>query len=408
MRVLQVNSVCHNGSTGKLAYALHMRLIADGNESMICYGRGERLSDINCRRIGNIVQLYFDAFFTRLTGLAGFFSPFSTKQLLKYIKAYQPDVVHLHNLHGYYINIYRVMESLKRLKIPTIWTMHDEFLFTGKCASTLECHKWESGCYKCPQLHSYPSSLFLDFSRFMYHIKKRQFSDFNGLLLVAPSAWLGDRVKHSFLKDKKLFIIPNGIDSTTTFRPRDTSDLRRNLGLKDERVVLAVAPGIMSDQKGGKYAIELSRILQDENIVFILIGMNASATGRQGKLILLEKINDQVELALYYSLADLFLLCSSQETFSLTCAESLCCGTPVAGFKSGAPETVFERPFAQFVEYGDVKALEKLTLKMLDNAPSEMECRKYANGLFSEEIMYKRYREQYLCMHARVGEKESV
>lgn len=365
MRVLLIDVNCKNSSTGKIVYDLYNEINKrEGWEAAICYGRGAEIQEPNIYKFSTNIEIYFHTFLTRVTGLTGCFSPLATLNLIRYIKKFKPDVIHIHELHGYFVNINSLIKFIKENNIKTIWTFHCEFMYTGKCGYAYECEKWKDVCKNCPDIKRYPKSLFFDFTYKMFLDKKKIFENFNNLIIVTPSQWLRNRVKESFLKDFKVEVIHNGID-TEIFRPQPYEDLLKKHNIYEKKIILSVAPDIMSERKGGKWVVKLASKFQNEDCVFILIGVKDLSENFPKNVIALGRTENQVELAKYYSMADLFLICSEKETFSMTCAEAISCGIPVIGFKSGAPETVFTESI--FVDYGDIKTLKNKVIEFLES-----------------------------------------
>ena len=390
MRVLIVDVNCKSGSTGKIAYDLYAQLRECGDEAAVAYGRGATIDEPDIHKFSSDLEVKAHALLTRLTGRTACFSPFATAKLLKLIKAYQPNVIHLHDMHGYFVNIKPLVEHIKANHIKAIWTFHSEFMYTGKCGISLDCERWKSGCGHCPYLREYPSSLLIDCTRFMHREKERMFEGFYDLTIVTPSQWLADRVHQSFLQDKRVKVIHNGID-TTIYHPRDCDHLKDRHQLSDEKVVLSVAPNILSKIKGGQQVLELARRMQGHAIKFILIGVDDLNQRFDDNVIALGRTENQDELAGYYTMADAFLMCSQRETFSLTCAEALCCGTRVVGYKSGAPETIFQEPYAYFVEQGNIEALERTLLSVLNEPLKPSNITEYGRSNFDKKRMFEQY-----------------
>ena len=229
-------------------------------------------------------------------------------------------------------------------------------MYTGKCGHAYERLNFQRGCGDCPAVREYPKSLYFDRTKMMFEMKKRLLKDYDSTI-ITPSLWLADRVRLSFLKNKRIRVIHNGVD-TSVFHPVDSGDLRKELKVpEDYRIVLAVAPGIMSEAKGGQWVLKLAEEMKNEKAFFILVGSGATPNALPDKTLFIGEVKDQKLLAQYYSMADVFLMLSRRETYSMTCAEALCCGTPVVGFKSGVPETVFLPPMAEFVNYGKIDLL---------------------------------------------------
>lgn len=270
-KILLIDVNCKQSSTGKIVYDLYQNLIADGREAAICYGRGALVEGENIFKFGIDLETKMHAGLARITGFNGCFSPISTKRLINYIEDYKPDLIHIHELHAYFVNIRPLLKYIKLKGIPVVWTFHCEYMYTGKCGHAYECNNFQYGCGNCPAVNDYPKSLLLDKTKQMLAMKKELLQDWN-FTIVTPSAWLADRVRMSFLKEKRIRVIHNGID-TNIFRPTDTSDLRKELDIPDEyKIVLAVAPDIMSERKGGQWVLRLAERMQGEKVVFVLVG----------------------------------------------------------------------------------------------------------------------------------------
>lgn len=398
MRILQINTVYKTGSTGKMVYNLHTMLLKDGHLSVVCYGRG-KAADESTYKLNTEAGFRLHALITRITGITGVSSNYATNKLIRYIKKFNPDIVHLHNLHGYYINIYRIMNVLKKLNIKTIWTFHDDFMITGRCAGYYLCDKWSSGCGNCRYLNQYPASWFLDFSSCQYKYKKSAFHDFSNLIIVTPSEWLANRVRNSYLKDKKIQVIRNGIDTVNTFYPRESAALRNKHQIgANEKIILAVAPDFSNERKGGKYILQLAEKLGgNSDIKVIVVGYSGETAGLPKNLIAVGNLSDQSELSGYYSLADVFVITSQCENFPTVCLEALACGTPAAGFDRGGTKETVPPGLGYFVEYGDVEELKNAVLKLMNETDCELgkKCVEYAKSNYSVEKMYLEYLNLY-------------
>lgn len=403
MRIAQIDVNYGFSSTGKIVADLVTGLGDLGYSMLACFGRGPDSKENNVYRISSRTECLIHALGTRITGLTGGFSPLSTRRLIDHLERFEPDVVHLHDLHGYYVNINHVVNYLKKKCIPTVWTFHSEFMYTGKCGIALGCDKWKTGCKDCPQLKEYPKSWYFDFTPLMFREKRLLFSDFERVHLVAPSEWLADRMRQSIVRQKPISVIPNGIDVKTFYRC-DTKELRAAHGIKNEYVVVSVGADLLSVNKGGKWALELADRNTNADIVFILVGVERPPKKIPGNVRMIPRIFDQKLLAKYYSMANVLLLTSSRETFSMVCAESLACGTPVVGFDSGAPKEVAPSGFGEFVPYADLDALESLLLKVKAGEirlMSSFECEEFARTRYSKAVMVKAYESIYQQLVAR-------
>ena len=394
MKVLLIDVNYKHSSTGKIVHDLYQGLRARGHEAAVCYGRGPQEAGENIYKFGLDIETYFHALMTRLVGLTGYFSPISTYRLLRFIKKFDPDVIHIHELHAYFVNIKPIITYIKKKGIKIIWTFHCEFMYTGKCGHANDCENWKTTCGKCPQLQNYPKSWFLDFTKKMFLDKKKLMDDFDQLTIVTPSQWLADRVSQSFLSTKEIIVIHNGIDTDNIFHPRDFEHLKKRHGLTNEKIVLAVAPNLMSEGKGGRWVVQLAKRFEGQNVKFILIGVNDLQEKFEDNIIALGRTDNQIELAEYYSMAYVTLLMSSRETFSLICAESIACGTPVVGFES-APESVFKPPCATFVKYGDLDAISYEVMQTLKNEKDRNTLATFGSQKYGKNSMVKKYMEQY-------------
>lgn len=394
MRILYIDVNCRSGSTGKIVYDLYSQARADGHTVAICYGRGKLVDGENIFKFGLDWETRVHALLTRITGWTGCFSPLSTRRLLRFIDRFRPDVIHLHEPHAYFVNLKSLFTYIREKDIPLVYTFHCEFAYTGKCGHSYDCTRWQTGCGQCPHIKDYPKSLVFDHTADMWQEKKALLTPLKHCVVAAPSQWLADRAKQSFLSDKVICVVHNGIDTEGIFHPWDSGALRERHGLTArEKVVLAVAPDLMSAQKGGRWVVRLAEAMPD--VRFILIGVKDLSEAFPINAVPLGPVYDQKLLAQYYSLADCFVICSEKETFSLTCAESLCCGTPVVGFCAGAPETIFPSPMAEFVPHGDFTALEGAVRTQLDRAWDRSALAREAAELYSSASMYRGYQAIY-------------
>lgn len=340
MKVLQINSVCGIGSTGRIATDIHNILIEQGHESYIAYGRDLPKNCDNAIKIGTKIDNYTHVAKTRLLDKHGFGSTQATKEFINKVRDIDPDIIHLHNIHGYYINIEVLFNYLKEANKPVVWTLHDCWSFTGHCShfDYIGCDKWKTGCFNCPQKHEYPKSILVDNSEWNHSKKKEVFTGVNNMTIVTPSNWLADLVKESFLEEYQVKVIHNGID-LGLFKPTN-SNFRKNFNIVDKYIILGVA-NKWTEKKGFQYFIQLAEVLQ-ENEVIVLVGL----TKKQKKIlprniIGITKTNNVQELAEIYSSADVFLNPTLEDTFSMVNLEAQACGTPVVTFDTGgSPESI--------------------------------------------------------------------
>ncbi|MDY5496363.1 MAG: glycosyltransferase [Anaerobutyricum sp.] len=339
MKVFQINTVCGVGSTGRIATDLYHVLKKEGHSCCIAYGRGKAPADVDSYKIGSTAEFYLHTFFSRLTDGEGLFSEGATRRLLKKIQEYDPDIIHLHNIHGHYLNYPILFRFLKSYHRPVVWTLHDCWSFTGHCAhfDYVGCQLWQEGCQNCPQLKSYPQSYGIDHSAENYARKKELFTGVENLHIVTPSQWLADLVKKSFLKEYPVTVIHNGID-TSVFKPTE-SDFRKQHGLENKKILLGVASP-WTPRKGLQDFIKLAPMLP-ENWKIVLVGLSERQLAHLPSNILgLERTNNTKELAQIYTAADVFFNPTYEDNYPTTNLEAIACGTPVITYDTGgSPES---------------------------------------------------------------------
>jgi putative colanic acid biosynthesis glycosyltransferase len=367
MKILQVNCVYKRGSTGKIVNDIHTYLREQGHESIVCYGRGQQENESGVYKTSSEIGAKLNNLRSRIMGLQYNGALTATQKLIRIIKKENPDIVHLHCINGYFVNIYRLLEFLKTNNIKTVLTLHAEFMYTGSCGHAFECENWKTGCGECPQLRAATKSLFFDRTAGAWIKMENAFKGFDQLRITLVSGWLKDRAKQSpILKHKQFTVVENGIDTRDIFYPGKFESLKIKHGLIDEKVILHTTASFTSKIKGGKFIVELAKRMQHEKVKFIIVGYDGkNESDMPDNMILIRHTDDQKQLAQYYSMADLTILTSRRETFSMPCAESLACGTPVVGFKAGGPETISLKDYSEFVEYGDMDALEQIVRKWL-------------------------------------------
>lgn len=340
MKVLQINSVCGIGSTGRIATDIHNILIEQGHESYIAYGRDLPKNCDNAIRIGTRIDNYTHVAITRVLDKHGFGSKRSTIEFIDKIKGFDPDIIHLHNIHGYYINIEILFNYLKEANKPVVWTLHDCWSFTGHCAyfDYVRCGKWTTGCYNCPEKNAYPSSIICDNSKDNYRSKKEIFTGIKNLTIITPSQWLAKLVQQSYLKEYPVKVINNGVD-LNVFKPL-RGNFRQKYNLENKFIILGVA-SVWDRRKGLKYFVELADKVS-ENEVIVLVGLREKQINQIPENIIgISRTNNVEELVDIYSSADVFVNPTLEDNFPTTNLEALACGTPVITFDTGgSPESI--------------------------------------------------------------------
>ena len=334
MRVLQINTVYGSGSTGRIMMGIHDACVQRAMECR-CAHRGSQKALVDEITVGTQLDSRIHGFLARITLLKGCFSYRHTKRFLKKVKQYQPDVIHLHNLHGSYINLPLLFRYIKKNDIPVVWTLHDCWPFTAICShfTLAQCNKWKTGCGKCPQRKT-------------------------------PSNWLAGLVKQSFLKEYLCVVIPNGID-LEVFRPR-TSDFRQKYGLENKKIVLGVAFD-WSERKGVDIFCRLREML-DNDYAIVLVGTSEAIDVYLPEgIISIHRTNSPEDLAKIYSAADVFVNPTREEVLGLVNLESIACGTPVVTFATGgSPECVNEKS-GRVVPCEDVMAMKQEILNICEH-----------------------------------------
>ena len=348
MKVAQINAVCGIASTGRTSVELALGLEERGHSSHVFYSYGKNTYP-HASRIGNTLDRKLHAVLSRLTGLQGYFSYLPTQRLIRQLKRYQPDVVHLRNLHSNYIHLGALLKYLSKADIPTVITLHDCWFYTGKCTYyvSADCKKWQEQCGSCPLLHidTVNPTFFFDTTRKCLADKKKWLSAIPRLAVVGVSQWVTQEVSNgSILADRKPVTIYNWIDFDT-FHPRE-SDLRKKLALENRFVILVVASTISQI----KCLNEIKAIAANmpENWAIVAIGETTEPLPEN--VIHIPQTSNAGTLAEYYSMADVCLNTTLYETFGKVTVESMCCGTPVVVYRNTASPELVEDGCGEIVE----------------------------------------------------------
>ena len=356
MRLLQVNSVYGYGSTGRIVKDIHQAALEKGIDSLVAYGRGQH-DDKRLIKIGSKKDLVYHGLKTRFFDQHGLASKNATRKFVDQINELKPDIIHLHNIHGYYLNYPILFDYLKSIDIKVIWTMHDCWAYTGHCSyySFVECNKWENHCDKCPQLNKYPKSLGIDNSYHNYELKRNAFLGLSNLTIITPSRWLSEELKKSFLKQYVVKIINNGID-LSIFRPLK-SDFKKRNGLVDKKIILGIA-SVWDERKGLNFFMKLAKLLNDDEAI-VLVGAKKSKS--LNEMVVIERTNNAEELTEIYSAADVLLNPTLEDNYPTVNLESIACGTPViVNNIGGSEETIIDNFGQLMIEYDPMATIQQI------------------------------------------------
>jgi len=340
LRILEINSVCGKGSTGRIACQIADTVVSQGEEALIAYGRDcyAKGCNVPVYRIGSDLRVRLHAGFSRITDRQGFYSKRATKKFIEFIKRYNPDLIHLHNLHGYYLHLPIFFNFLADCNKPVVWTLHDCWAFTGHCAhfDYIGCDRWKTGCHHCPQKKMYPKSIVLDQSKRNWEEKKRLFTSLINLTIVTPSHWLSDLVKKSFLQKYPVQVIHNGID-LNIFRPVESSWKNDQ---KITKPMILTCSAVWNERKGYSDVMKLAKMVPEYQVVIIGITAQQKKT-LPSNLFGVLRTNSVEEMVEIYSAADVFINPTYEDNFPTVNLEALACGTPVITYNTGgSPEAI--------------------------------------------------------------------
>lgn len=363
MRTLHINCVYPRGSTGKITSDIHHSLLRQGHESFVLYSRGKKTVEPYTKRVCGDLSGKINHFLSMLSGYVYGGCGVQTRKIIKKIRKYRPDVVHLQCINGYFTNIYKLVRFLNEQRIPTVLTLHAEFMYTANCGCSFDCEKWMIGCGRCPRLFQATHSLLWDKTHQSFLKMKYAFDGFGDkLTVVGVSNWLRGRAALSpIMKNCRLITIHNGIN-TAIFYPKDGSQIRSLLRLDPEEKMILWVTSVFSDEKGKDLFFGLTELMNSEQYRFVVVGAE-KPDGYEGKVTFIGKVSNQDELANYYSAADVMLCCSKQESFPTVCLEAQCCGTPVVGFDVGGVAEAICNGMGEVIQLGDIHAMAKAVMR---------------------------------------------
>lgn len=404
MRIVQINGGA-KGSTGKIMMGIAEVARAQGHEVMcaspITTTNRDAGEDCGYYRIGTFNSRRVNVALARITGFNGCFAWFETYKLLKKIDEFKPDIIHLHNLHDSYINLPMLFSYIKKHNVPTVWTLHDCWSFTGQCPyfTMVKCDKWKTGCYGCPQYKAYPSSLY-DNTKRMWRLKKKWFTGVKNMTIVTPSEWLAGLAKESYLKEYPIQVINNGID-LDVFKPTH-SNFREQYGIPEDKYIVLGVSFAWGYRKGLDCFVEMAEKLGKQYQI-VLVGTDDEIDKNLPKnIISIHRTQNQKGLAEIYSVADVFAMPTREENYPTVNLEAIACGTPVVTFETGGSLEMLDDKTGIVVEANNIEA----TVKAIKDICEKKKCddEEYIVAYSKEFDMKKKFAE-YIELYANVLEE---
>lgn len=395
-KIFHVSGALNFGAPGRICEQIALIAEKNGYECFVVHStRNENPSQLSHYAMTTKKDEVLHALGAKFLDLHGLLSTSKTRDLVERIKVYSPDIIHLHNIHGYFCNFKVLFEYLDTIDTPVVWTMHDCWPFTGRCFHFVgaNCFKWKTGCYDCKAEPGYTVSKYYDRSKSLYELKKRLFSSVKNMTMVPVSDWQASFLKDSFLKNCNVHTIHNGVD-LDKFRPMDGTRLRDKHHLHGKFVLLGVASP-WNTRKGLDDFCKLRSML-DESFSIVMVGLKPEQMPKLPKDIVgITRTESQQELAEYYSMADCFVNLTYLDTFPTVNIEALACGTPVLTYRTGgSPEAVDDKT-GIVVEQGEVKAVVSEICKMKLHPLSQKACRERAIQNFDKDKCFEQYIQLY-------------
>lgn len=394
IKIVGINSLGYGSPAVIMNNILYTAKAKLGAEVYSFYGAwGKKNNQSMCHCFGYKIESVIAKGLSMLTGYQHIWCVVSTKQLLKQLDIIKPDIIHLHNLHLWNINVPMLFNYIKQNNIKVVWTLHDCWSFTGQCPyfSEINCDKWKNQCGECPQLKRYPAT-YIDHTKQMFELKKDWFLGVDNLTIVSPSQWLKGLVSESFLKGYPAICINNGIDMNV-FQPLK-SNIRYKYKLNSKHIILGVSLE-WGYRKGLDVFLKLSEILND-NFKIVLVGIDKDLEKNiPSSIVCIERTQNQHELAEIYSAADVFINPTREDNFPTVNIEALACGTPVITSSSGGSSEMIDETCGFSVNVSDipgiVRCIENIVYK---EAIDRKKCREHAM-LYNANTKFEEYIELY-------------
>jgi glycosyltransferase involved in cell wall biosynthesis len=392
MKILQINTVFDKTSTGKIVFDIKQELDKKEIDNYVIFGRGKSSynDDKNVIKVTSEFESNLSHFNSYISGFLYGGNISNTDRIISQINKIKPDIVHLHCLNGFYVNIPSLIKFLKEANYKTVLTLHADFMFTGTCGYSYECEKYNDGCGACSNINLIEKNFLIDNTHKNNMRFIKSFDGFKNLKVVSVSPYLEKKSSESkILSPFDHYCVFNGID-TDVFRYIKDDDMSSKFNNKD--VVLHVTSNFNFDEKGGLDFIELAKLNEtNNNLLFVIVGSGKCNFQLPKNVIFYGRTNDQNELAKIYSYAKVCIIPSRCETFSMVVAESLCCGTPIIGYYSGGPETIALEKYSSFCQYKDITELNKLLNIQLSKKIVRNTISKAAKEKYSKELMVDEY-----------------
>lgn len=363
MKILIINVCAQSGSTGRIASILKRGYELMGHKTIVCYGsRKETIDEPNYIKVTKPIESYLSALSYRLLGYQGLFLFRSTKLLISIIKKEKPDIVQLLNIHGYYLDEFKLLNYLSNNNIPTVYSMMDEYAYMGKCVFSYDCDKFKEECKNCKLKKEYPTSLFFDKSSYYFNKKYQVYNSFKDIVFTGVP-WVVSRAKQSkLLRDKDVRLVNEPIDLDNYFYPQDATVLRKELSIPKGNIVVLTVAVLSSPRKGGKYFLDLCRQMGNkEGYSFVYVGYDTDEYETPDNIIKIPYVSSMKRLAELFSLADVFVSTTLSDTIPNACINALGCGTPICGFDLSGLSFIGikDTSIARLVEPFNITALEE-------------------------------------------------
>lgn len=395
MKIIQINASAETGSTGKIVCTLKKEIDKSGNKCAVLAAYGRSNNAFITEKLPERYAVRKNLLCSRLSGKMGYRNKLITQKAVDWIKKQKPDIIHLHNIHGDWINLKLLFEYIKKEKVPVVWTLHDCWPFTGRCShfETNNCLQWKEKCIKCPNMKVYPISYFFDLCKEMHSHKKEWFTGIDNLVLVTPSKWLAEYTKQSFLKSYPIEVIHNGID-TSKYSPEIRKS--RLVSKEDDKFIILGVANAWDIRKGLMDFYKLNEMLDKRKYQIVLVGLNKQQLSElPDGIIGISRTDNEQQLIDIYSSADVFVNPTYEDNYPTTNLEAISCGTPTITYNTGGSGESILEGCGYVVEQGDVTGLYDKILLLEEKGKITFENLCKARRLFDVGYSSKQYLQLY-------------